>query len=831
MTQILDSTQAKSPLQPKDQLSLPPHLVNPEPTPVEEKPQRQAPPRGRPLRQQLLLFMIPTVVLPLIGVGGIRGVNLYQEQRRRIDQALADEVTDSASGIESILQEWVNDLAILGNTPLLREAILQSRELAEQEGLAGLPVDQIEERFANERVLISNPPLNDYLRQSTTLFTDLTSVLVTQEQGFNVAYSTTPPDVYQLDEEEWQSAHQGSIVFQNPQTQGDLDGATLDILTPISPGGVIQGTFALTPITDTLADALMDLSQELGLSGQVVQILDDRNQVILSLGENGLSPDLELLGGETLLQRISDIQQTDPMIEGVGDVRELVLAGREFGLAIVPSTGWTVISSVPLQVLRNLALQELLFLLPLILLAAGLATAVVVFVARQISKPLAEITYTAQSIAQGNLEAQAQGVGTAESQTLAQTLNTLVKRVKALLQRQEEAARAQLQAQQEIAQQQEQAARAQLQAQQEIAQQQEQATRAQLQAQQEIAQQQEQAARQQQEAKEFLQNRALELLMEVAPLRQGDLTIRANVTEDEVGTIADSYNATIGSLRKIVRQVKAAAEQVAHTADQSEGAVQTLAQDALQQADAIQTALGQIEVMHLSMEQVAEHARQADRAVQKAGETVAEGDQAMDRTVEGILSIRATVAETAKKVKQLGESSQKISRVVNLIGGFAAQTNLLALNASIEAARAGEEGRGFAVVADEVRSLARQSTQATAEIEQLVTSIQSETHEVVAAMEQGTQEVVIGTQRVEETRQSLNRITEASQQISQLVQSIAQAAVEQSQMSTSVSATMAAITGVSNTTSQRADQVQAAFEQLMQVAQELQSTVGQFKLN
>ncbi|NJM00441.1 MAG: hypothetical protein HC924_17395 [Synechococcaceae cyanobacterium SM2_3_2] len=216
--------------------------------------------------------------------------------------------------------------------------------------------------------------------------------------------------------------------------------------------------------------------------------------------------------------------------------------------------------------------------------------------------------------------------------------------------------------------------------------------------------------------------------------------------------------------------------------------------------------------------------------MQKARQTVQEGDITMNRTVEGILTIRETVAETAKKVKQLGESSQRISKVVNLIGSFAAQTNLLALNASIEAARAGEEGRGFAVVADEVRSLARQSAKATAEIEQLVANIQTETNEVVAAMEAGTEQVVTGTQLVEETRQSLAQIAEASEQITQLVQSIAQATVAQSQSSSLVSSSMTDVASIADNTSNRASQVLTSFQELLQVAQDLQTTVGQFKL-
>jgi methyl-accepting chemotaxis protein PixJ len=195
------------------------------------------------------------------------------------------------------------------------------------------------------------------------------------------------------------------------------------------------------------------------------------------------------------------------------------------------------------------------------------------------------------------------------------------------------------------------------------------------------------------------------------------------------------------------------------------------------------------------------------------------------------MAIRQTVAETAKKVKRLGESTQKISKVVNLISSFADQTNLLALNASIEAAHAGEQGRGFAVVADEVRNLARQSAEATAEIEKVVAEIQSETNDVVAAMEQGTEQVVMGTKLVEETRQSLNRIAAASEQIGRLVEAIAKATEEQTEVSEVVSQAMTGIAAIANETSSSATDVSASFKELLAVAQALQESVGKFKVS
>jgi methyl-accepting chemotaxis protein PixJ len=341
---------------------------------------------------------------------------------------------------------------------------------------------------------------------------------------------------------------------------------------------------------------------------------------------------------------------------------------------------------------------------------------------------------------------------------------------------------------------------------------------------------QKKAEEEQRKAREQLQKRALELLMQVDPVSQGDLTIRAQVTEDEIGTIADSYNATIESLRKIVTQVQLVAGQLADTASSNEMAVSSLSEEAVQQASDIAAALDRLEMMTNAIREVALNAEQAESAVQMATATVETGEEAMNRTVDGIMAIRETVAETAKKVKRLGESSQKISKVVNLISSFADQTNLLALNASIEAAHAGEEGRGFAVVADEVRSLARQSAAATAEIEALVANIQAETNEVVAAMEAGTEQVVMGTKLVDETRKSLNQITVASIQISELVEAIAQTAVQQADTSQSVTQTMAQVAAISDRTSAEASQVSESFRQLLQVSQALTESVRQFKV-
>jgi methyl-accepting chemotaxis protein PixJ len=335
----------------------------------------------------------------------------------------------------------------------------------------------------------------------------------------------------------------------------------------------------------------------------------------------------------------------------------------------------------------------------------------------------------------------------------------------------------------------------------------------------------------QQSAKELLQKNAWELLLQVDRISQGDLTIRAKVTEDEIGTIADSYNSTVENLRKLVTNVQSVSQEVVRTTRRNEISVVELSVDALQQSEEVSLALTRLHDMSGSIQLVVSNALVAESAMMESAQLVRDGDAAMNRTVEGILTIRNTVAETAKKVKRLGESSQKISKVVSLISNFAAQTNLLALNASIEAARAGEEGRGFAVVAEEVRSLARQSAEATGEIEKLVAGIQSETNDVVTAMEAGTEQVAIGTKLVDETRASLNRIAATSAQIGQLVEAIAQAALLQSEDSLQVTQSIDRVATIANKTSSRADNVQVAFQDLLKLARELQTNIGQFKID
>jgi twitching motility protein PilJ len=337
-------------------------------------------------------------------------------------------------------------------------------------------------------------------------------------------------------------------------------------------------------------------------------------------------------------------------------------------------------------------------------------------------------------------------------------------------------------------------------------------------------------AREMELAKDELQRQVIRLLDDVEGAARGDLTVKAEVTADVLGAVADSFNLTIDSLRQIVQQVQVAAVQVNQGSTESEAFARRLSSDALSQAEELAVTVNSVQMMTASIKRVAESARESEEVARTASATALRGGEAVERTVAGIQEIRETVAESTRKVKRLAESSQQISQIVSVISQIASRTNLLALNASIEAARAGESGKGFAIVADEVRQLADRSAKALKEIEQIVLQIQSETGSVMAAMEQGTQQVIAGTKLAEEAKRSLDDIIQVSSRIDALVRSITTDTIEQRETSKAVTEVMQSVEIQAQSTSQEAQKVSSSLENLVVVARNLLTYVERFKV-
>lgn len=331
--------------------------------------------------------------------------------------------------------------------------------------------------------------------------------------------------------------------------------------------------------------------------------------------------------------------------------------------------------------------------------------------------------------------------------------------------------------------------------------------------------------------REDLQRQVIRLLDDVEGAARGDLTVKAQVTADVLGAVADAFNLTIENLREIVFQVKQAAEQVHRGSTDSESFARNQSSDALRMAEELAVTLNSVQMLTESIQRVAESAREAEAVARSSSVTALKGGEAVETTVTGILQIRETVSETTRKVKRLAEASQEISKIVALITTISSRTNLLALNASIQAAKAGEAGRGFAIVADEVRQLADRSAKSLREIEQIVLQIQSETGSVMTAMEEGLQQVFDVTEKAEQAKGSLEDIIQVSNRIDALVRSISADTVEQRENSRAVAQVMQSVELTAQETSQESQRVAGSLQNLVSIASNLLSSVERFRVD
>ncbi len=326
------------------------------------------------------------------------------------------------------------------------------------------------------------------------------------------------------------------------------------------------------------------------------------------------------------------------------------------------------------------------------------------------------------------------------------------------------------------------------------------------------------------------QSAILQLLDELADLAEGDLTVRASVTENFTGAIADSINFSIDQMRELVIKINDLSGQVVGAATSTQATASGLASAAESQAREISAASQAINEMATSIDQVSANAVESAAVAERAVGIAGNGSQVVHDTINGMNSIRGQIQETAKRIKRLGESSQEIGDIVSLINDIADQTNILSLNAAIQASMAGDAGRGFAVVADEVQRLAERSSAATKQIAALVKAIQTDTHEAVTSMEQTTAEVVGGAKRAQDAGVALEEIENVSHTLADLIQNISNAARKQAASAGHVSNTMSVIQAITVKTAQSTDQTARSIGNLAAMANAMKESVEGFKL-
>jgi twitching motility protein PilJ len=326
------------------------------------------------------------------------------------------------------------------------------------------------------------------------------------------------------------------------------------------------------------------------------------------------------------------------------------------------------------------------------------------------------------------------------------------------------------------------------------------------------------------------QEAILRLMNEMGSLADGDLTVRATVTEDITGAIADSVNYTIEELRVLVGRINSAAAQVTSATESAQQTSVKLLQAAEKQSREIQDTSSQVLKMARAINDVSASASRSVGVARQSLSAAEKGTEAVSNSIAGMNEIRGQIQDTAKRIKRLGESSQEIGEIVELISDITEQTNVLALNAAIQAASAGEAGRGFTVVAEEVQRLAERSAEATKQIAAIVKTIQTDTQDAVAAMETSTQGVVEGAKLSDAAGQALAEIGDVSRRLSQLIEEISVTAQTQAQAAGAVATSMQDILSITKQTTEGTKQTAVSVGQLARLAQELKGSVANFKI-
>jgi twitching motility protein PilJ len=313
-------------------------------------------------------------------------------------------------------------------------------------------------------------------------------------------------------------------------------------------------------------------------------------------------------------------------------------------------------------------------------------------------------------------------------------------------------------------------------------------------------------------------------------LADGDLTVQASVTEDITGAIADSINFTIDELRSLVKGINDATDEVTRATVDAQSISTRLYESSQRQNREIQQASASVLAMAQSINEVSVSAAQSARVAQQSLSAAEKGGAAVQDQISGMNEIRAQIQDTAKRIKRLGESSQEIGEIVELISDITEQTNVLALNAAIQAASAGEAGRGFTVVAEEVQRLAERSGEATKQIEAIVKMIQADTQDAISAMERSTEGVVEGAKLSDAAGQALQEIRQVSRELAELIHGISGQTQKQSASVSEVTRGMQGILKITEETSEGTKQTNVSIGQLTRLAAGLRSSVAGFKV-
>ena len=321
------------------------------------------------------------------------------------------------------------------------------------------------------------------------------------------------------------------------------------------------------------------------------------------------------------------------------------------------------------------------------------------------------------------------------------------------------------------------------------------------------------------------------LLDEMSTLAEGDLTIRATVSENITGAIADSVNYAVDALRELVIKIDDTSGRLTHFAQVADKRISQLSQASTRQSEEIGMASTAIAAMSQSINKVSRNAAASTEVARKSLEISQAGAHTVRNAMSDMVAVREQIQATSKRIKRLGESSQEVGDIVRLMNDIAEQTNILALNASIHTSSASGGGRSFERVTDEVQQLAQRSAEASRKIDVLVRAIQTDTQEAIASMEQTTARVVTSSRNAESAGAALDEVEEVSTSLARLIANISDASFKQADMSNRVTGTMQSIQEITRQTEQYSKEATELVSNLNETATELSRSIADFTLS
>jgi len=328
-----------------------------------------------------------------------------------------------------------------------------------------------------------------------------------------------------------------------------------------------------------------------------------------------------------------------------------------------------------------------------------------------------------------------------------------------------------------------------------------------------------------------LNDSVFKLLQTVATLSERDLTARAEVTEDATGPVADALNLLAEETSSTLIDVRDVASNVQATSEEVKTRLISINKLATQEQEHAEQTAFQIDNMLSRLNDIATAATTTNEIANSTTVSTKRAHQSVTGTVEGMADIRETVQETGKRIKQLGERSQEISYVIDIINTIAERTTVLALNASMQAVVAGEAGRGFSVIADEIQRLAESSRESTGKISTLVRNIQQETNTTIATMDKTIAQVVDGSTRAEDAAQQMQNVLETTSRLVESIDLIASSSHDQVDISNNLKQNAKSIMKSTQATGKEIHFLAGLSQNLSGFSQKLVQSVNVFTLD